>query len=134
MACPTYQSRASVFDNLGIRLKILQIAPLRIYMFLRLAPLVVYSVSISSLNQDMVTPFQTTLQVELFGDLYEPVSNQSSVEQCLLFLPRILSIVYIPPNRCTAVLHHFVINCYFILYKIDLSTTDIFVITFRKQL
>lgn len=49
------------------------------------------------------------------------ISNPSS-SVCFFYLD-FWKYCTITPNRCTGVFHRFVINCYFILCEIDLSTT-----------
>lgn len=46
----------------------------------------------------------------------------------MLSLPRFLKILYVDLNRCAAVLCHFVINYYFILFKINLSSTALWLL------
>lgn len=48
-------------------------------------------------------------------------TSESSSSVCFFYLDFWEHCTF-PPNRCTTVLHHFVINCYFILCQINLST------------
>lgn len=99
-----------------------------IYMFWRRSR-VVECVSISYLNQDAVAFLSTTLQFELFGKLKEPLPNVVFQAACAFSTSIFSEYCTFSLDRCTAVLHHFVITSYFILCKMDLSNCCVIALT-----
>lgn len=77
-------------------------------------------------------PFKTTHPFELRGNMSG--SPDISFEQCVLFLPRFFDYCTFPLNRWTAIFHHFVINSYFLLCKIDLSSTALWLLCWTALL